>query len=354
MRKVCPKCSGIFETHFLCPSCGVQLRDPSAAAVAVSAGDLSLPDEALKTPVWQRFFAGLALGVGMSFALRELGTAYILAHGLGNWWSTETGHVAALICQAVSVLVGGMVAAAGRDRGAAVGAAVGLLCAAALVLAPFAAGVPTPRWALLGAWEPMIVLGVIGGLVGAWMWPPLSRFDQPRAVGLPTPAKPQAAPPIPIHLFRVLAGAALAVGCTVWATDIRNAVLTFGAGLLGINSHLQGRFVCWAIAALAMILGGVFAGATTRGGARHGFLAGLVASTGVFIIHLYVVREPLLAQQFVAELLDLPIEELSAPQTGLFLLTNTLPLSVVGGWVGRHLFPRVTTEPVSRLDRGAI
>jgi hypothetical protein len=159
---------------------------------------------------------------------------------------------------------------------------------------------------------------------------------------------------VPIGWFRVIGGAALSIGCTVWAGPIRDFVVQNSHGALGVDSRTQLQFTAWIISALAMMIGGAFAGASTRGGLRHGFLVGLIASVGVFIIHLKVVKEALPAQRFFSLVTGLPDPDMpSTGMTVLFLITNTLLIGTLGGLFGAKLLPRVAA-PSGPLDRGAI
>jgi hypothetical protein len=103
-----------------------------------------------------------------------------------------------------------------------------------------------------------------------------------------------------------------------------------------------------------MVFGGAIAGATSRGGLRQGFLVGLLASIAIFVIHQEIVKEVLPAEAFFVTVTGLP--ELDAPnptQTAQFLLTNTLLLGTVGGFLGGTLFPRLAPA-TTKLGRGEI
>ena len=162
-------------------------------------------------------------------------------------------------------------------------------------------------------------------------------------------------PPVPIAYLRVISGAALAIGCTVWAGQLRNAVIALGAGAFTLESRIQSQFIAWVISTLAMVIGGAFAGAGSRGGIRHGFLVGLVSSAGIFVIHQKVVKEILPAEEFFAAVLRMPEDGTpSALQMILFLLTNTLLIGVLSGWFGSKLLPKLGQRRAAAIDGGAI
>src|SRR5262249_58652630 len=121
------------------------------------------------------------------------------------------------------------------------------------------------------------------------------------------------------------------------------------------DSRIQSQFIAWVISTLAMVIGGAFASAGSRGGIRHGFLVGLLACAGIFVVHQEVVKEVLPAEQFFANIMHLPDDGDPSPaQTGVFLLTNTLLIGVLAGWFGSKLLPKLGEGPVAALDRGAI
>jgi hypothetical protein len=351
MRKVCPQCNGTFETQFLCPVCGVEMMDvpDRSAVISVAAADESLR----AARVGQQLLAGLLLAQGVYYAVRQAAAGLALLGVLPetNNLLVQTG------LQAVAALAGGLVAGVGNPRGAVAGTAVGVINALLFAITPFALTGRPPSVMALYLCLPGIAVAAAGALIGRWLWP--SVHDLPDPTGQPKGKQARAklaAPPVTISWLRVLAGAALAVGCTVWAGRIRDSVLVLGGGAFSLESHIQSQFIAWAITLLAMMIGGAFAGAGSRGGIRHGFLVGLLACIGIFVVHQEVVKEILPAEEFFAELLHLPENGTpSALQITLFLLTNTLLIGVAAGWFGSKLLPKLgERRRNSVLDSGAI
>src|SRR5262249_51973785 len=103
------------------------------------------------------------------------------------------------------------------------------------------------------------------------------------------------------------------------------------------------------------LIGGAFAGAVSHGGVRHGFLVGILASVGIFVIHMQVIHEVLPAEHFFAELVQLPDSDTpTVGRTVLFLITNTMLLGTLGGIFGNALLPMAKSGARGGLDRGAI
>jgi len=355
MRRTCPQCQGNFDTQFLCPKCGVQLleapgQSPVQAAVVSQAPPI---EEFQSAGVARQLIAGFIVAQGLYYSVRQMGIAWdIWVHGAEQPVNNQLMQVG---LQSLAALLGGLVAGVGNPRGLVAGTAIGILNAFALLAAQFAAGTKSADFMVFGACLPLGVFGALGGWVGRHSWPSLADLPDPtKPKGDARKSKESDAPPDPLAWLRVLGGTALSVGCTVWAGAIRDAIIQFASGSFILESRLQAQFVAWAISALAMVFGGAVGGATSRGGLRQGFLVGLLASIAIFVIHQEIVKEVLPAEAFFVTVTGLP--ELDTPnpaQTAQFLLTNTLLLGTVGGFLGGTLFPRLAPA-TSKLGRGEI
>jgi hypothetical protein len=314
--------------------------------------ELAPPNKALAP----RLVAGLIFAQGLYLGLQQLWSAAVLAGVVPEETRLAVQPYLAPALQVLGVLIGGLVAGAGNSRGVIAGAVIGLANAVAFVLPSFASGKRPPDFLLFGAWLPLAVFGGAGGLLARQVFPSLFDLPDPNAKQeKEEKAKKKKEPPPPLAWFRVLGGAALSVGCTVWAGMIRDFIVGSAGGRLVIESRLQAEFIAWIISALAMIAGGAFAGAGTITGLRHGFLVGLLASASTFVIHHQIVQEAMPAEQFFATLFGLPDSGLpEAAQTLLFLLTNSLLLGTLGGWLGGALLPKVSRKSTGPLDRAAI
>lgn len=356
MRKVCLQCHGVFDTQFLCPKCGVQLLEVSEQSSALLHGR---GGEEASAPVGMatRFIAGYLLALGSFYGMSLIGSGFFLMLGEENGWSSVLGRFIQPGLLMFAAVLGGMLAGAGNPRGLAAGGAIGLFHAMTVVGAMFAGGHPPQGMMLYAGWILLPLMGAIGGRYGRFIWPPLSDVFNPAPIEVPVEVakkgKKKKGPSTPTAWFRVIGGTALAIGCTVWAGRIREYIVGTSGGTFVVDSRIQVQFVTWVIAALAIVVGGAFAGASTRAGIRHGLLVGFFACVGIFLIYSQVIREPLPAERFFAALVGLPEESENSPaRIGLFLLTNALVLSVVGGCLGSTLFPRTIAS--QKLDRGSI
>jgi hypothetical protein len=357
MRKICPQCKGVVERQLLCPSCGVQLVEISDRSQSLLRRS---EVEAIPLPgMATRFAAGWLLALGAYFALRHLHLALLVTLGdsessLPAAW--DNGDLGLML---IGVLSGSLLAGAGNPRGMAAGAALGLFYALALIGAGLGLGHWPQSVVLYFGWLALTVVGAAGGRCGRQVWPPLSdlhaRVKAAAISAEPTiPISTPARRPVPIAWFRVLGGAALSIGCTVWAGQIRDFVILTSGGKFSVDSRLQLDMATWVISALAMMIGGVFAGASTRAGARHGLLVGVLAAVGVFVVHSSVLNQGLPAERFFDAVIGLPEATADTPmRIGLFLLTNAVGLGTFGGWFGAALLPRLIPGS-DKLDRAAI
>jgi len=322
---------------------------------AVSAEPLT--DPAVTKTVGTRIVAGLIFAQGLYYGLLQMWTAATLAGVVPEEIIATVGPFLAPGLQVLGVLIGGLVAGAGNPRGTIAGAAIGVVNAIAFALPALLVAKRSPDFLLLTSWLPLAVFGGAGGLLARQIFPSLFDLPDPIAAKAEKDAKAKkpSEPLQPMAWFRMLAGAALAVGCTVWAGPIRDWFIYYAAGTFILESRLQAQFVAWIISALAMIVGGAFAGATSSGGLKHGFLVGLLASAGIFVVHHQIVKEALPAEQFFANLFGLPDSGIpEAAQTVVFLLTNTLVLGTLSGWFGGALLPKVARKSTSPLDHAQI
>lgn len=349
MRKVCPQCQGTFHTQFLCPTCGVQLLDlpDRSAVIAAAAADEGLGADRLGPQV----LAGMVLAQGLYFAVRQAAIGLAM---LGVMPEQNNILVMAGL-QVLTALAGGLVTGVGNPKGLAAGTAVGALNAVLFIVTEVALGGQAPATFPLWVLVPTIAAGAMGGLYARQKWPSVHDLPDPsgRAKVKKVKVKKEA-PPVPIAYLRILSGAALAIGCTVWAGYLRDTVVALGAGTFIVENRIQSQFIAWVITTLAMVIGGAFAGAGTPAGVRHGFLVGLVSCVGIFVIHQKVVQEILPAEEFFAALLRMPEDGTpSTLQMILFLLTNTLLIGVLSGWFGSKLLPKLGQRRPA-LDSGAI
>jgi hypothetical protein len=278
-----------------------------------------------QTP-WGRLLIGLLLAQGLYYGLLHLCKAMALAlapEAARDLWTTLSGLLLLQGLQAVGLLSGGALAGAGQRQGpiyaALVGLANGLISVAQV---HNNAQLYTP---VLLYGQPILhaALGTLGGVAGQLIWRPLPPVAVPAGPMVATKGSSRRRDRSvfggPIAWFRVLAGSGVALGGTLWASAILDLVLDAGEGKLSIDSNLQSYLITWEITALALLLGGAWAGATTVNGIKQGLVVGVATCVVLLGVHLAgkAVHLDTLATSIIVAM--------------FFCLT--------GGWFGGQLFP---------------
>jgi hypothetical protein len=338
MAMVCPQCNGLFEQRLQCPTCGIRLLYQAAPSRAARGA----PGEGAQwqqTP-WGRILIGLLLSQGLYYGLRHLCTAGLLAtrdDASRTAWHSLTGLVLLQALQGVSLLLGGMLAGAGKRQGVIFGAVVGVWNGVISILVMSAAGYQLTAVAFYG--QPVLhtAFGALGGFVGSLVWRPLPTLAPlgPRRSGpLLKTSKKTSLLDGPVAWGRVIAGSAVAAGGTIWAKLILEMVLESAEGVLNIDSHMQAQLVTMEITALATLAGSALAGATTANSLKQGLFVGL--GTSAVIVGLL-----LAANQMAIH----PI---------IFMASNAVALSMAGGWFGGQLFPPVAPARPKNLGPASL
>jgi hypothetical protein len=292
-----------------------------------------LDDEEPKRPgphwnqtAWGQVMIGLILAQGLFYGLRHLLTGILLAASGTEpqaLWEDMGNLLLLQAIQMLSVFAGGMLAAGGRQQGFFLGTMVGAWNGILSVLLRQNPAQELTPVVLYG--QPLLhaAFGALGGWVGAQVWQPI----QPAADVL---LGPQRQKPLKrrrpffagrISWLRIVAGSALAVLGTLYATMLFRKVLEASGGALGTSHQIQDRLITWEIKALAAIVGGALAGASTRNGLKQGVFVGLFSSMVVIAL-----QAPIGEDWFGAAAL---------------ILATTIPLTMAGGWFGGQLFPPI-------------
>lgn len=321
MALVCSRCSNIYESVGSCPRCGAAAPSTEPEAPILGHGPR------WQQTAWGRILIGLILSQGLFYGLRHLLTAGLMAmHGgtAQELWSDVRNLLLLQSIQVLSLIAGG-----GQRNGLVLGAVVGTWNG---VLSVLLRQNPAQELTIVGLYgQPMLhtAFGAVGGLIGSIIWAPIPAVILPPDMNpQKKKAKRKVVSPFAgkVAWFRVLAGSAFAVAGTLSATMIFQKVLDVSGGKLGTSHELQDWIITWEIKALAVIVGGMLAGATTPNGLKQGLVVGFAAS-----MVLVGVQAPMTDAWF---------------QVAILIMISTYSLSLVGGWFGGQLFP-----PIVKLDR---
>lgn len=330
MAMVCPQCSTAYEQRWQCPMCGSRLLFQDIGRTPVR----SVP---WRQRPWGRILIGIVLAQGLFYGLRHLLTSGLLAvqerEAVELMWTTSSGVLLLQGVRIFSLMVGAVFAGAGQRQATFLGAMVGAWNGVFSVLWLQGPAQALTAIALLG--QPLLqtAIGAVGGWVGASFWKPLSLTT---AEETPLPRK---RPNFlrrnltlftgPIAWVRVSLGVILAVAGTLMATVLFEKILDLGHGALATTDEMQDRLITMEMKALALILGGALAGATTRNGLKQGFCVGLMASVILIGIEMNYVE--------------------SWVKLACYTVLAAFAFSLVGGWFGSQLFPPIHPR---RRERG--
>jgi hypothetical protein len=353
MQLFCPACNAAFPRASRCPKCGGLLLMPHEVAPDAPQRSQAPPAPVQPTAVG-RIAMGTILAMGLYLAVRKGFTAALLASGpeAATWWLSFNGLVAVHAAQAVAVVFGAVVAAAGRLYGYSLGFIVGGICGGLFLGYELLAGAP-PQALVLYLQPPVLaLLGLVAGVVGARVWvaPPDLNIPIPtgsKLSSLQLGADVAEEQPRPTRLVQILAGAAIMVVGVVVADQARHFLQRNSAGMLRVQNLGQGEFITWQLATLLVLTGGVVAGAGTGAGIRHGVMAGIIGGAGVLGI---CVKQgatlPPVEYWLVKTSLDgLP---LTAPPVITAVAGGVLFLALLGGWLGGALFLPLAPESMRK------
>ncbi len=282
MSMVCPQCQALYEQAVLCPNCGVRLR-LLARSIVPRPLQAEEPDERWQNTTWGRVAIGVLIAQGLAHGMKLACTAALMAVGeeAGNSvWRTPVGGTVLLCLQAVALLLGGALAAAGRRYGAFLGLVTGLLSGGLFLVLQRTSGDLTAEATTVGV---ATVVGVIGGWLGGFIWKPLPYLQPAGGTGdkttRPTLLKRASKSALagPVSWGRVVVGAAIAACGVFWPGVVVGLLLDASMGSLRLQSPLQAHLITWEVAGLLVLLGGAVGGATTRNPFKHGLFVGLTA-----------------------------------------------------------------------------
>jgi hypothetical protein len=340
MARVCPRCGATAARGFLCPTCGIKTIETDSSA--------TLTPAAIERPTFAGgLFIGLLVSQALYYAARNLATAYLLgtrgAAEEAAFWHDANGQILAQMMQGVTLFIGGMLAGAGHSQSVAAGAALGVansvLLSMMLVLLKH-----NPTEMMLYA-QPVVhaVIGAAGGFFGHRVWQPVPQLaplrpsrkgEETLSVRLPEVDELPDFEPLP--WIRILLGAIVAVGGTMWARTILNFAL-FGSGT---QELVQSQFITLALTVVFQLIGGGIAGSNTRNGFQYGFWVGMLTA-GAIVVLISSAGMPLPTNEALGTIFGLELPHGSPPAV-VFQAGQALLLGIVGGWLGGLILPRLS------------
>lgn len=358
MTRVCPRCRGLSQDTFICPTCGVQTQeaDQSAAADVESSAFPDAPNVA------SGLLIGLLIAQGSTYAVRHLVSAALLGgrepSAVAGFWSGIEGTAASQFIQAVAVFIAAIVAGAGQQRPMAVGAILGALNG--FLLVAFQVVFRQPLDPLILFAQPVVhaALGAIGASVGGRIWQPAPELPFLPMAGEPAsdmlsivlPERSEIVEIEPFPWTRILLGTFVAAGGSFASRWIRDFVVMAGGGT---GHEMQSTLITWEIAAVAQIIGGIIAGSNSQNGAVYGFWTGLLSASLVVLIPSLAagrISGPEISE-VSAWLLGSSLRE-GSPAAIVVQGIQALVFGFVGGWLGSLILPaRIVPRSIASSAR---
>ncbi|HSQ56823.1 MAG TPA: hypothetical protein VLM40_13865 [Gemmata sp.] len=353
MQLFCPACQSAFPGVTRCPKCGGLLLMPHEVSPDAPHRVTEAPPPVSTTFVGRILLGGI-LALGLYLALRTFVTGLVLAADLEpmGWWLSFKGLMAIHISQAIAVVFGSMIAAAGRPKGYSQGLVVGAMCGGGFLAFELVAGA-SARDLVLYLQPPVLALfGLIAGGVGSWIWQPAPEIEYPilpaskfSSIQLLEDSVTKAEPPT--QWVRVVIGAFVMVLGVMLADEFRKTAQKYSAGMLRVQSLGQAEFITWQLGMFAVAAGGLIAGAGTSAGLRHGILAGAFGGLAVYGMCARS-GDPLPPIRWWLSRFSLQDLPLNAPAVIAMIVVAVMVVGVFGGWMGALVFPKLAPENMLR------
>lgn len=328
MQGFCAKCGRASDGQIICPQCGIRYVDDSATVTTLSySSDASL-DPGDAPSFLRRLLLGAITLLGLFHGLKHIATAAAIA-----FCDADTISIDALIgLLLAATLAASVVAGTVNHRAELTGFLLGLATAGVLVGLDFAAGASPPVDWLVGVPIVLSLVGIVGGLAGRLMVPPVPKLPKFQLVDSHFESRVPV-PVAPLVWWRIGLGAVAVIVGTEYSDAIRQGLSQALAGHGGFHSSM--KFLTWQISIIAGLLGGVLAGCNTRGGFRQGLYAGLMASAVATILEARHGASGSILVQFW-------LDQLGADDSGLAFVicaASVFAVTTLGGWLGAHLLP---------------
>lgn len=336
MNLYCPSCQSAFPGTDLCPRCGVRLLTPAEAFTIMPDREFEAPDT-IRATLITRLVVGLTVGAGLYLGLHEWATA--TGTPSEATVENEAGVWVGFGMQVVAVVVGGLLAGAGRPLGLFTGLFVGLgIAALSVVPAVRGEGIDGLGGGLAAG---VVALGAAAGFVGAKVWPATSEVVDPIGRGSGSSlahlaeSEDRARTNRQTDWLRIVVAVTIALIGLGGSGSIRAGIRSTTNGAIHMGGPGASPMSDLGVASLFVLTAAVVAGANTRSGPRHGLILG--AAVGLIAIAMSTQRIPS-AVVGLLKLFEIH-PDISNPNALLAVMATFLIVCGVTGWFGGQLLP---------------
>lgn len=318
----------------LCPRCGVQLVDPGRADRVAPRWISATRMRLFRLPLAARLVLGVVLAVSLHLAIGHALAPF--AGGEGEYDRT-IGLVFDQLARVLAFGGAALLAGGGHAMGWLPGGLVGLIGGVIVAwVGPAALGVESAP--SLGGPLEDVILGVVGGTIGKSVWKPFPPLDLPPPP--PDPGKLTWLQRANISWPKVVLAGVAGVFGYIYAEAIRVWTLRVTVPDTSHLGILETRLIDWEMGSAVLFAAAIWSGAWTRIGVVRGFVTGLITAVGLGAYYAY--RG---SGSYPAFVVWFPLMEITrnvVPFDGrvfVLIVFFTLPTATLGGWLGTELFP---------------
>ena len=349
MQLYCPACKTAAHPAERCARCGERLVAPSELA-SLSRNQLGDPPDLIAPTAFSRVVVGVVVALGLAVSLRELSLG---ALGALDYADAVPGAAANWLLRGAAVLVGALLAGAGRGNGTVNGGVAAAACVGLMLATDYLAAVKTTQSDLVAA-AGVCLMALAAGRVGSALWPavvplPASKSRSRGSSLIPLKDDPEAARAIDLSWPRVALGVVVAVGGVMLADSARLSLRSLAGHGLSLGSPTQFAVVDFLFGSVGVLLGGFVAGGGTGAGLRHGTVMGLIAAPALAFLAYLGKESALVPLTGLLELLGYAAE---SPRTATGLTVVVFCLAAMcaasagfGGLLLPRLAPRSRRRP---------
>ena len=343
MQLYCPACKTVAPAAERCARCGERLVAPSELT-SLSRDQLADPPDLLDTTALGRVVVGVVVALGLAVSFREL-SAGVLAAVTSDG---PPGPTADWPARAVAILVGALLAGAGRTNGVAAGGLTALTCVALMLGTDSLAALKTTQaeWGVVAG---VCLLALGAGRIGSTVWPavvplPPSKLLSRGSSLIPLKDDQDGPRPIRFSWLRVTLGVAVAVIGFLCADGLRLGLRSLAGQGLSLGSPGQVPVVDFVFGSLAVLAGGVVAGGGSGAGLRHGLAFGVATACGLALLAFLGKESAVVPLTGLLELLGHAAESPRTASGLVAVLAALTVLGVVSGGFGGLLLPRLALK----------